>query len=115
MAWSRRRGRAPAVPPGADGHRPGPQVPSRGPQSDPQPPAEWLTIALEEYRALRAEIVEAIQAQRTIMQVGTTGVAVLIGFGLQRIGPFPSVMILTVLVPAVAIFTTVGALGELFR
>ena len=79
------------------------------------PPAEWLTMALEEYRALRVEIVEAIQAQRTIMQVGTTGLAVLIGFGLQRIGPLSSVLILTLLVPAVAIFTTVGALGELFR
>lgn len=88
---------------------PGPSHP------DLDPPAEWLAIALEEYRALRAEIVEAIQAQRTIMQVGTTGVAVLIGFGLQRIGPLPTVMILMLLVPLVAMFTTVGALGELFR
>ncbi len=35
--------------------------------SSPDPVAmPWLTVALEEYKALRAEIVEAIQAQRTI-------------------------------------------------
>jgi hypothetical protein len=79
------------------------------------PPPQWVTAALEEYKSLRAEIVDSIQAQRQIMQIGLTGLSVLIGLGLQGINPLLAVLILALLVPTVAIFVTVGALGELFR
>jgi hypothetical protein len=69
---------------------------------------------LEEYKSLRVEIVDAIQAQRQIMQIGLTGLAV-IGLGLQGINPLIAVFILAILVPTVTIFITAGTLGELFR
>ncbi|MGH2620966.1 MAG: hypothetical protein ACRDHG_10420 [Anaerolineales bacterium] len=53
---------------------------------------QWLTASLEEYKAIRAEIVDSIQAQRQIMQVGVTGLSVLVGFGLQNINPLLAVM-----------------------
>jgi hypothetical protein len=43
------------------------------------PPAQWVMAALEEYKSLRVEIVDAIQAQRQIMQIGLTGLSVLVG------------------------------------
>lgn len=76
---------------------------------------QWLTVALEEYRSIRIEIVDAIQAQRTIMQLGITGLSVLIGFGLQDIDPLLAASILVIVTPIVAIFITAGAMGELFR
>jgi hypothetical protein len=80
-----------------------------------KPGEQWLTAALEEYRSLRIEIIDAIEAQRKIMQLGVTALSVLIGLGLQRISPLLTVTLLTLLVPTVAIFITAGALGELFR
>jgi hypothetical protein len=80
---------------------------------DPSP--QWVTATLEEYKSLRVEIVDAIQAQRHIMQIGLTGLSVMIGLGLQRIDPLLAVIILTILVPTVTIFITTGALGEFFR
>lgn len=78
-------------------------------------PDQWLAAALEEYRSLRAEIVDAIEAQRKTMQLGVTGLSVLIGLGLQQISPLLAVVLLTLLVPTLAIFITAGALGERFR
>ncbi len=75
----------------------------------------WFTIVLEEYKALRVEIVDAIHAQRTIMQLGVTGVSVLIGIGLQRTPSLLASIILTILVPFVTFFITTAAWGELFR
>lgn len=80
-----------------------------------KPPDQWLTAALEEYKSLRAEIVDAIEAQRKTMQLGVTGLSVLIGLWLQRISPLLAVVLLTLLVPTIAIFVTAGALGERFR
>lgn len=75
----------------------------------------WLTAALEEYRSIRIEIVDAIQAQRTIMQLGATALSVLIGLGLQDIDPLLAASVLAVVVPTAALFITAGASGELFR
>ncbi|MGH3767167.1 MAG: hypothetical protein ACRDTX_18770 [Pseudonocardiaceae bacterium] len=80
-----------------------------------KPPDQWLTTALEEYKSLRVEIVDAIEAQRKIMQLGVTGLSVLIGLGLQQNNQFLTVFLLTLLVPSMAIFITAGALGERFR
>lgn len=80
-----------------------------------KPSDQWLSAALEEYRSLRVEILDAIEAQRKIMQLGVTGLSVLIGLGLQQISPVLAVVLLTLLVPTVAIFITGGALGERFR
>lgn len=75
----------------------------------------WLIVALEEYKALRAEIVDSIQAQRTVMQLGFTGVSLLIGLGLQRTPSLLASIILVMLVPSVAFFITTAAWGELLR
>lgn len=75
----------------------------------------WLIVALEEYKALRTEIVDSIQAQRTIMQLGVTGVSVLIGLGLQRTPSLLASIILAMLVPSLTFFITTAAWGELFR
>lgn len=83
--------------------------------ADNPPPDQWLIVALEEYKSLRIEIVDAIEAQRKIMQLGVTALSVLIGLGSQQINPFLAVVLLTLLVPTVAIFITAGALGERFR
>lgn len=75
----------------------------------------WLIAAMEEYKSLRVEILDAIDAQRKIMQLGVTGLSVLIGLGLQPIKPLLTIALLTLLVPTLAIFITAGALGERFR
>jgi hypothetical protein len=49
------------------------------------------------------------------MQLGVTGLSVLIGLGLQPIKPLLTIALLTLLVPTLAIFITAGALGERFR
>jgi hypothetical protein len=49
------------------------------------------------------------------MQIGITGLSVLVGFGLQHINPFLVAFLLMILVPLLAIFITTGALGEFFR
>jgi hypothetical protein len=73
--------------------------------ADNPPPDQWLIVALEEYKSLRIEIVDAIEAQRKIMQLGVTALSVLIGLGLQQINPFLAVVLLTLLVPTVAILS----------
>jgi hypothetical protein len=99
----------------AENSRVGNQVTSRTSSSSSDPPPQWVTAALEEYKSLRVEIIDAIQAQRQIMQIGLTGLSVLVGLGLQGINPLLAVLILALLVPTVTIFITAGALGELFR
>ena len=74
-----------------------------------------MAATLEEYKSLRAEIVDAIQAQRQIMQLGVTGLSVLIGLGLQSIDQLLAILLLVLLVPILGNFITAGALGELFR
>lgn len=88
---------------------------NRSPTSNVEVPDQWLAATLEEYKSLRVEIIDAIQAGRQIMQVGITGISVLVGLGLQRISPFLAVLLLMILVPVLAIFITAGALGEFFR
>jgi len=46
--------------------------------------AWWFSSALEEYKVLRVEVVDASQAQRTTMQLGLTALSVLVGLGLRR-------------------------------
>lgn len=79
------------------------------------PASLWLMVALEEYKALRAEIIESIQAQRTILQLGVTGISALIGLGLYQAPSLLASTILAVLVPFVTFFITTAAWGELFR
>jgi hypothetical protein len=63
----------------------------------------WLTAALSEYSSLRAESLNALQVQNTIMQFGIAGIAVLIGVALQNSDPVLSVLILFFLIPLLAI------------
>lgn len=72
----------------------------------------WLTAALHEYDTLRTEIIDRMQAQRTIMQVGAISTAVLIGLALQRIDALLAYLILGALVPILVLFIVLGSLGE---
>jgi len=84
--------------------------------STPDPASTaWLTVALEEYKALRTEVIEAIQAQRTIMQLGITGILVLLGVGIQQAPSFLATAILSLVIPTIAVFITTAAWGEYFR
>jgi hypothetical protein len=56
------------------------------------PPPQWVTAALEEYKSLRVEIIDAVQTQRQIMQIWLTGSSVLIGLGLQDVNPLLAVL-----------------------
>ena len=89
----------------AENSRVGNQDTSRTSSSSSDPPPQWVTAALEEYKSLRVEIIDAIQAQRQIMQIGLTGLSVLIGLGLQGINPLLAVFILALLVPTVTILS----------
>jgi hypothetical protein len=77
--------------------------------------SDWVTVAMEEYKALRVEIIDAIQAQRRIMLLGVTGLSVLIGLGLQRIPPFLAIVVLTIIVPMITLSIIGAAFGEFSR
>jgi hypothetical protein len=74
-----------------------------------------LTAALEEYKALRAEILDAMQGQRTISQLGIAGISVLVGLGAQRLPSLIGSLVLALLVPAAGAFVTTAVWGELLR
>jgi hypothetical protein len=69
---------------------------------------------LEEYRSLRIEIIDAIEDQRKIIQLGVTALSVLIGLALQRISPLLTVTLLVLLVPTVSILSQRERLANSF-
>jgi hypothetical protein len=75
----------------------------------------WLTTALAEYNSLRAESLQAQQAQQNILQFGIAGIAVLIGLGLQNNDEFLSILVLLFLVPLLSIFIVSVWFVEIFR
>lgn len=75
----------------------------------------WLTTALNEYHSLRAESLQAMQAQQSILQFGVTGVAVLTGLGLQNNDKLLAILVLLVFVPLLSIFITSVWFVEIFR
>jgi positive regulator of sigma E activity len=77
--------------------------------------ARWLTAALAEYQSLRAESLQAQQAQQTVLQFGITGVAVLIGLALNLEAKLLSILLLLYLVPLLSIFIISVWSTEIFR
>jgi hypothetical protein len=75
----------------------------------------WLTTALAEYNSLRAESLQAQQAQQHILQFGITGIAVLTGLGLQNNDELLSILVLLFLVPLLSIFIVSVWFVEIFR
>jgi hypothetical protein len=75
----------------------------------------WLTAALAEYQSLRAESLQAQQAQLTILQFGITGVAVLVGLSLQLENEGLAILLLLLMVPLVSIFIVSVWFTEIFR
>jgi hypothetical protein len=75
----------------------------------------WLAAALAEYESLRAESLQAQQAQLYILQFGITGVAVLIGLGLQKNDPLLAIPVLLFLVPLLSMSIAAIWFVEIFR
>lgn len=55
----------------------------------------WISAILEEYRALRQEILERIRVQQDTVQFGVTGLALLIGIGLKLQDQLSYALVLT--------------------
>jgi hypothetical protein len=75
----------------------------------------WIAAALAEYNSLRAESLQAQQAQQNIFQFGIAGVAVLTGLGLQNNDELISIVVLLFLVPLLSIFIVSVWFVEIFR
>jgi hypothetical protein len=77
--------------------------------------SRWLMSALAEYDTLRAESLQAMQAQQNILQFGIAGIAVLTGLGLQNNDDLISILILLFLVPLLSILILNVWFVEIFR
>lgn len=64
----------------------------------------WLSAALEEYKALRGEMIQSVNGQQTVLRFGLTGLAVLIGVGLRTADLLLSMALLLLLAPLVTFF-----------
>lgn len=77
---------------------------------------DWLDVALEEYRALRAEIVATLETQYATLTFGTAAVGLLVGFGFNAWDEaFVAQIAFLGAVPAVAYLVLVIWMGELTR
>ncbi|BAL90127.1 hypothetical protein AMIS_49070 [Actinoplanes missouriensis 431] len=84
-------------------------------RTEDQDVSRWTTVALAEYQSLRAESLQAQQAQQTIMQFGITGIAVLIGLSLQVEERLIAILALLFVVPLLSIFIVSVWFVEIFR
>lgn len=78
--------------------------------------ARWLDAALEEYRSLRGEILDAIRGQHNALRLGVGAVVIIIGAAFSNLDdPFVAGLFLLVLVPIVSYLTLISWNLELFR
>ncbi len=77
---------------------------------------EWIEVALEEYKSLRAESIEAIKTQQSTLNFGTaiTGVVVIAGFNLWEKPLLPELIFL-VFIPILCCIILVIWIGEVSR
>jgi hypothetical protein len=78
----------------------------------------WHDVALEEYKALRAEILTAMQMQYTTLTFGTAAIGVLFGFGAnvwKASDALPAEIVFLIAVPALAYLVLVIWMGEVTR
>jgi hypothetical protein len=85
-------------------------------QSGPLAPIEWVTVALEEYKTLRAESLAAIEQMQRTMQIALVAIGVVTGFGVDAADGGPGVQAgLVMTTPAFAALMLVMWLDELRR
>jgi hypothetical protein len=78
--------------------------------------ADWLDVALEEYKALRAEVLTTFQTQHTTLTWGTAALGVLIGLGFNAWDEaFVAEFTFLGAVPAIAYLILIIWMGELTR
>ena len=78
----------------------------------------WHDVALEEYKALRAEVLTAMQMQYTTLTFGTATIGVLFGFGAnvwKAKEPLAAEIVFLAAVPILAYLVLVIWMGELTR
>lgn len=81
---------------------------------------DWLTLAMEEYRTIRAEILDSIKIQHTILQYGMTVISAiaLAGFSVWKTHPVVAIAVFLGLLPVTISFigiTWAGEVGRMFR
>lgn len=78
--------------------------------------ADWVDVALEEYRALRAEVLITFQTQHTTLTWGTAALGILIGLGFNAWDErFIAQFTFLGAVPAIAYLVLIIWMGELTR
>src|SRR5437763_12927819 len=69
---------------------------------------DWVAVALEEYRTLREEALDALREQITVQRFGLAGLGVLLGIGIQaRSDIAVAATVLLGLTPLAAVFLLV--------
>lgn len=77
---------------------------------------DWIDAALEEYRTLRDESLQAIDRQVRVLGLGTTASGVVLGLGVKAGISSPTATVLLVgFTPLLALFVCVLWLGEMER
>jgi hypothetical protein len=77
---------------------------------------DWLGVAIEEYRSLRAEALASIDRQQRVLASGTATAGLLLGLGADaKPGSTVAVVLLLVLEPLLAWLVTAMWLGEVER
>lgn len=78
--------------------------------------ADWVVTALDEYRSLRSESLQAIDRLLRVLGLGTTAPGVVLGLGVEAgIGSSTASLLLIVLSPLLALVLCVFGLGEMER
>lgn len=75
----------------------------------------WLSSVFEEYRALRQEVLTALQTHLSTLRYGITAASVLTGLAVQLKESYLGAVIALVVVPLVIVFAAVTWMGEFER
>lgn len=90
--------------------------PSSPSQEVPEGRPSWVDVALEEYKSLRQESLQAIDRQHRILALGAATSGVLLGIGVKaHSGGLFAAILLTALMPLLAAFVVLLWLGEFER
>jgi hypothetical protein len=77
---------------------------------------DWLSVAMEEYKTLRAESIESMKMQQSILQYGaaTMGIIIIGGFNVWN-NPFLPEIVFLFILPAVVYLVSIIWIGEVAR
>jgi hypothetical protein len=76
---------------------------------------DWVSVALEEYRTLRTESLQAIEQRQRTLQIGIAGIGVITGFGIRADTETAVQAGLAAATPALALIVLVLSLDEMRR